>query len=260
MPAMGALEGTRVVITRPAHQAGKLAARIAAEGGQIITFPVLAIAPARDDRALEAVIDRLDDFDLAIFISTNAVQWGLAALGSRRLPARLRLAAVGEATAAALRDHGLGQIITPMGGYNSEALLATPALRDVRGQRIVIFRGEGGRELLGRSLVERGAQVTYAECYRRVKADTDPAVLLEALAHGDVDAITVTSVEALDNLFTMLGERGRALLDAVTMVVGSERVAEACRARGGRSPLIVAASAGDADLVDAIGRWRARRA
>jgi uroporphyrinogen-III synthase len=256
---MGALEDICVVVTRPAHQAGRLAALIAAEGGQAIVFPALAIGPPADHDALEAIINRIDTFDLAIFISPNAVQWGLSALGSRRLAAHTRLAAVGEATAAALGEHGFGDVVTPFGGYNSEALLATEALRDVRGRRIVIFRGEGGRELLGRTLAGRGADVVYAECYRRLRPDTDPADLLAALERGEVNAVTVTSVEAVDNLLAMLGERGRALLDTVVLVVGSERVAETCRARGCRAPLIVADSAADADLVDAIRRWRTTR-
>jgi uroporphyrinogen-III synthase len=256
---MGALEGLRVVITRPAHQAGKLAALITAEGGGAVPFPLLAIVAPAESSGLETILDQLDAFDLAIFVSPNAVEHGLGAMGSRRLPSRLRLAAVGEATASALRARGLRDVITPTGRFDSEGLLATEALRDVRGKRIVIFRGEGGRELLGRTLTERGAEVSYAECYRRVRPQIDPTTVVSALQHGKVDALTLTSVEAADNLLAMIGERGRALLNTTTIVVGSPRVADALRARGCRPHIVIADNASDSALVTALARWHAGR-
>ena len=82
-------------------------------------------------------------------------------------------------------------------GFDSEALLALPEMRDLAGKRVVIFRGDGGRELLGDTLIARGAIVEYAECYRRSKPTSDAAVLLRLWARDEVLGIVITSSEGL---------------------------------------------------------------
>jgi uroporphyrinogen-III synthase len=251
------LAGVQVLVTRPAHQAERLCALIRDAGGEPILFPVIGIEPASLSGEAASRITRLDTYDIALFVSTNAVEHGLALLQAA-WPARppgLRIGAVGKATAEALQGHGLLIDLLPADGFNSEALLALDALQRVAGQRVLIFRGEGGRELLAEALRARGAHVDYAEVYRRARPDTDPAPLLTRWRAGGVDVVTVTSAETLENLHNLMGEAGRPLLLATPLIVISARVAERAVALGFRRKPRVAAEASDAGMVAALLAW-----
>lgn len=227
------LAGRGIVVTRPAHQARGLADLIHAAGGHAIVFPVLEILDAEDLRPLNALIDRIDEFDLAIFISPNAVSKALNLIRARRaLPAALRIAAIGRGSVNALGRFGVTDVIAPAARFDSEALLALPALAEVAGKRVVIFRGEGGRELLGDTLTERGARLEYAECYRRGKPNVDAAPLMKAWARGELHAIVITSSEGLRNLFDIVGKLGQAWLRRTPLIVPHPRIAETARELG----------------------------
>lgn len=252
-----ALAGRRVVLTRPAGQARKLATLISAAGGEPVLFPALEILEASDLRPAVALIDRLDAFDLAVFISANAVNRGLALVQARRnWPAGLGVAAVGSASARALHRHGFDAVIVPKEGADSEALLDLPELKDVGGKRVVIFRGEGGRELLAETLAARGAAVEYAECYRRGRPEADAAPLLELWERHQLDAFTVTSSEALANLAEMLGKAGAQCLKTTPLFVPHQRIAAAARTLGVES--VVLTSPGDQGLVAGLVSFFAR--
>lgn len=254
------LQGVRVLVTRPAAQAQSLAQRIEQAGGEAIRFPTLEIAAARDVATLERVLAGIAHFDLAVFISPNAVAHGLAHLKMHGgLPARLTIAAIGRSTARALTEAGIVNPITPVNGSDSEALLARPELQQVAGKRVVIFRGEGGRALLGDTLRARGAQVEYAECYRRVRPNTDAAPLSARLRDNGIDIVTVTSVESLRNLHDMLDAAARVHLRRLPMVVVGTRQAEACQALGIQAQPWIARDAGDNSIVAAIQAWRASK-
>ena len=227
------LRGRGIVVTRPARQAAYLADLIAREGGRAILFPVIEILDVEDTRALDAVIDGLDAYDLAVFVSPNAVAKGLEAIDARRgLPPGLKVAAIGRGSARALRNAGVSAVIAPEAGADSESLLALPALTEIAGQRIVIFRGVGGRELLRDTLEARGARVEYAECYRRTKPAGDVTVLTQAWAGGKIDALVFTSSEGLRNLHGMLHAADREHLARTPLFVPHPRIAETARALG----------------------------
>lgn len=256
-PAEAPLAGCGVLVTRPAHQAEPLCELLAAAGATPIRFPAIAILPPHDPAAADAVIDDLDGFDLAIFISANAVEQGVAAVRARRAwPPALLIASIGTATARALQAHGLVPAVRPESRFDSEALLELPALQQVRGKRVVIFRGEGGRELLAETLRARGAEVVYAEVYRRARPEVDPAPLLARWRAGEVDVAVVTSVEGLENLCTLLGPAGCALLCATPLVVASDRVLQQARDLGVGALASVADSSTDQGLFEAVVAWR----
>jgi len=244
------LKGKGVLVTRAVHQAEGLIGLVEASGGRAIAYPCLEIASARDS---DSARERLGQAcDLAIFISPNAVRHAAALLDGERLQAR-HIAAVGEATARALRDAGMPADRVPEQRYDSEGLLALPELQQMQGQTVVIVRGDGGRPLLGDSLRARGAKVGYAEVYRRLRPATDPAPLLGRWAE-EVDIVTATSAEVLDNLVAMLGEAGWPRLRSTPLVVISERMAE--RARGlGFERVLLAAGAEDAEVLRALCDW-----
>jgi uroporphyrinogen-III synthase len=227
------LAGRRIVVTRPAGQAGELAASITARGGDPIVFPVLEIRDIADLRALNALIDRLDAFDLAIFISPNAVNKALNLVTARRAwPPRVAVATIGRSSERELRRHGFTDVIAPQGRFDSEALLELLPAERVAGRRVAIFRGDGGRELLGDTLAARGATVEYAECYRRGRPDADVGPLLKAWARGGVDAVTVSSSEGLANLYDMVGKLGQQWLRRTPVFAPHARIAENARGLG----------------------------
>ena len=229
----GRLAGRRIVVTRPAGQNEGLAEMIRAEGGEPIVFPVLEILDLEDTRALVAAADRLEAYDLAVFISPNAVDKALNVIGARReWPERLRAATIGRASEKALARYGVTNVIAPSGRFDSEALLALPQLADVQGWRVAVFRGDGGRELLGDTLRSRGATVEYVECYRRVRPNADVEPLLKRWGRGEIDAVTVSSSEGLRNLYDMLGKLGQAWLKRTPLLAPHARIAENARALG----------------------------
>jgi len=161
----------------------------------------------------------------------------------------LRIATVGQGSAKALRELGISNIIVPAERFDSEGLLALPELQDVEGWRVMIFRGDGGREVLGDTLRARGATVEYAACYRRSKAQQDAQAWLDA----QPDAITVTSSEALGYLWEMLDDSARATLCNRALFVPHARIAELARQQGWRQARITAS--GDDGLLSALIAW-----
>ena len=240
MKESSALAGRGIVVTRPAHQAQALADLIRSAGGSVLLFPVIEIADVVDEQPVRAVLDRIDQFDLAIFVSPNAVDRGMKLVGARALPPGLRIAAIGGGSVRALARHGLRDVIAPAGRSDSEALLEVPALAHVAGQRIVIFRGEGGREALGAALAQRGALVEYAECYRRQRPRADVASLLQAWGRGEIEAVVVTSSEGVRNLFDMTGKPGQAWLQQTPFFAPHPRVAETAHGLGVREAAVTA--------------------
>jgi uroporphyrinogen-III synthase len=233
------LEGRGIVITRPAAQAQALARLISNHGGRPIFFSAMDILDIADRGRLNALIDRLETFDAAIFVSPNAVAKGMDAIRARReLPQTLKVFAIGGGSARELHRRGVASVIVPPDRFDSEALLDLPELSTAKRLSIIIFRGEGGRALLGDTLVARGAEVEYAECYRRVKPDRDPAPLIEAARRGEVDAIVATSSEGLRNLHEMVGDAGRESLQRATFFVPHPRIAATARELGLASVVI----------------------
>jgi len=223
------LAGRGVLITRPAAQAEGLCRLVETAGGRAIRFPAIAIEPVANRELARTLLAQ--DWDLILFVSRNAVEQAIPLLPNGRLPVESRLGVVGAATARALSRAGRTPDLMPTGRFDSESLLALPELADLSGRRVLIVRGVGGRGLLGDTLVERGARLAYAEVYRRALPVTDAASLL---THWrlDVQLATATSGEILDNLLTLIGEKGRDLLLDTPLVVVSERTGRTATALG----------------------------
>ena len=252
------LRGRHVVVTRPAGQATHLAEALVAAGATPVLFPVLAIAPLDDASALVERIIALDRYDFAVFVSPNAVAMGLREVLTRRTwPAHLRVATVGHSSEAALQAHDLAgqekQVLCPQGRFDSEALLELPELQGMQGRRVVIFRGDGGRELLADTLRQRGAEVDYANCYTRRCPDQSPDALLRLWEAGQLDAVTVTSSEGLQNLVAMVGQLGLAWLRKTPLFVPHARIAAAADACGIHT--VVLTDPADAGLMAGLLRY-----
>ena len=248
MSATGPLAGRTIVVTRPLAQAMPLAEAIASEGGLPLVFPLLDISPALDPQPLADAVAQLADYSIAIFISPNAVEHALPAmLAQGAWPSGLTPAAVGQGTLRALAVHGVTGCIAPTERFDSEALLALPELaaERVAGRRIAIFRGDGGRELLGDTLRQRGATVDPVTCYCRSGPLQGVAPLLDAWRTKRLDALTVSSSEGLRYLVALLDPEGLDFLRQTPLFVPHQRIAESARHLGlDRIILTEAADAG----------------
>lgn len=224
-----------VLVTRPIEQADRLMRRLQALGARPLLFPALEIAAISQPERLDRLLADVERHDWLLFVSPTAVEYGLRALrraGKTAAAMRINTAAVGTATAVALRTAGWPVVVAPEAGDDSEHLLALPEFADMQGRRVLIFRGEGGRELIADTLRGRGAQVDYAECYRRVCPGGDPQPLRQALAEGHLQAVTAFSGETLDNLLSLAGDAARHTLRALPLFVPHPRIAEQARVLG----------------------------
>lgn len=251
------LAGKRILVTRPAKRADSWCGLLRAAGATVDHIPMLAIEPIDSGTPLQAIkklILDFDQFDRAVFVSQNAVRFGCDWLDDYwpQLPVGPRYYAIGAATARALAERGVD---CERGGdtmpdtMDSEALLALPELQRVAGERVLIFRGCGGRTLIGDTLAGRGARVDYCELYRR----TLPGAAAQQLAAYSArpDAIAVHSGETLANLAQCIERSGRTALLAAPLVCPSERVADRARALGFSHPH-AALNAGDSAMAEAL--------
>lgn len=254
------LSGERILITRPAGRADDLCAAISAQGGIAVHIPLLGVA-ALDAHADAAVcaktarqIASLALYRRVIAISVNAVHYGMQCIATKHdllaLPGSIAWYGIGAATIAEFARHN----IAARGGSaasSSEALLALPDLQTVIGEHILILRGIGGRETLAATLRARGAQVDYAECYRRVAPQLD-ARQQQVLQTTPFAAVCVNSAETLTNLAQLANASALARLQNTALIVPSARVAEEAEALGFLR-VKVAANASTAATLDALG-------
>lgn len=249
---MTALNGTRVLVTRPEHQAENLCRLIEEQGGIAVRLPTLAIVECDDLLAIQKTLAHLDSFQWLIFISANAVNFALKA-NDGKIPQlkTLHIAAIGKATANTLAMSGINVDLTPEPPYNSEALLATPAMQSMQGQRVLIIRGEGGREELANSLRNRGADVDYLNVYKRIIPSVDNANVIALLEQHRLDIITVTSAEVLQNLLIMLDATHHRQLFSLPLVVVSDRIKQLATALGFKR-IAVASSPSDEAILETV--------
>jgi uroporphyrinogen-III synthase len=228
------LTGIGVAITRPVDQAKKLAALITDAGGTPILFPLIEITPLADYSQFEAIVSDINNYDWAIFISSNAVQNGMPRLLKQGMPHNLKFAAIGPVTANELEQFGVQAVLIPSSQaeqsnenkarFDSESLLAMPQMHAMQGKKVMIFRGVGGREVLAETLKTRGGQVIFAECYQRVNPQTDSKILEQLWLDKKLHGVVVTSSEAMRHLLDLAGDAD--WLHNVTLFVNHARIAE----------------------------------
>jgi uroporphyrinogen-III synthase len=254
---MSALHGVGVLVTRPEHQATPLCRLLESAGATVVRLPAIRINPIGDAHEIAARIGSLEDFDLVIFTSANAVRFAAPLLESQRNPT---LAAIGPATARALEQAGHRVTVSPAGVSDTEHLLLHPALANPAGRRVLIVKGMHGRELLQEELTRLGAHVVIAAVYKRegaVHSAAELAVVEARLANHEIQIITATSAEIAAGVLAMVTPAVRRALNRVHWLVPGARVAAALRGLGVTGPVLQADSAEDQDLVTAVIRWRA---
>jgi uroporphyrinogen-III synthase len=246
------LNGRRILVTRPAHQAENLCRLISEQNDIAVRFPTLAIVEVDNLVTVKQTLAHLEAFDWLIFISSNAVNFALKANDGKiaRLKTR-QIAAIGKATADALNLAGLSVSALPERNYNSEALLALPIMHAVDGQKILIIRGESGREVLANTLHARGADVCYLNVYKRIIPNSNSNAVSDLLEQRQLDVITATSSEILQNLLTMLDAKHHSQLFDLLLIVVSDRIKQVANEMGFKR-VAVARSPSDEAILEII--------
>lgn len=249
------LAGHCVIITRPLAQAAALHAALQAAGAHSVSLPLLEIVPHADLSGVHAVADNLAHYHAVIVVSPSAADIAAPHLFAHRAwPADTHLIAVGAGTAGHLQAAGAPQVSYPS-QFDSEGVLALPALHAVSGRRIAILRGGEGRPLLGEILAQRGAEVEYIDCYERhwrddIAAQLDAIWLHPSVISAKSVAWIVTSRSAAQHLFANAGKSALERLQSTAVVVPHERIAADVETAGGWA--VKAESAASTALIDCL--------
>lgn len=213
-----------ILVTRPEHQAGTLCQLVNQQGWNAIRFPTLQIVAVEND-LIKQQFESLARYQWIIFISVNAVNFAISANNGKIDCFRdVSIAAVGKATEKALLANGIDVNLVPEINFNTDGLLATVEMNNVKHQACLIVRGKGGRELLANCLRERGAQVEYMEVYARKKPLHNDSATNDLLQRKELHAVTITSVEALTNLLEIIDENLHDEIKTVPLIVISNRI------------------------------------
>lgn len=240
-----------ILVTRPKHQAETLCHLIEKQDWNAIRFPTLEIVGI-ESLALRQQLDALNQYKWLIFISVNAVNFALKANnGKIDCFINSAIATVGKATEKALQIYGLPVDLVPKTQFNTEGLLGTTEMNNVRDMSCLIVRGKGGRETLANCLRKRGAKVDYMEVYTRIKPCHNDNTAKDMLKQGKLNAITITSNEALINLLTMFGEAQHCSLHAVPLIVISERIKKLAK-QSGFKHIAVTDYPGDTAIIETV--------
>jgi uroporphyrinogen-III synthase len=248
-----ALAGRVVVITRPAHQAHHFQALVKQAGADVALCPTIEIQALTNKQADLTCLAALPHYQIVIFISANAVQFAHEMFNDqqRQQVRQLCLGAIGKKTAEALIACGYHVTLVTQSGFTSEDFLQLAALQQLEQQRILIVRGQGGRELLAQRLSERGASVDYLDVYQRVKPKPLNWQQLHYLkTHAQRLIISFTSAESVHN-FLALTNNGLDL-SKLTLLVGGQRIAQTARMVGFSGTLIVADDPSDESMFKAL--------
>ncbi|XOV86261.1 MAG: uroporphyrinogen-III synthase [Pseudomonadota bacterium] len=209
---------TAFLLTRPQGQNETMAGRLRAMGKPVLEFPMLEIVATAGDRS---VMLALDQYDHVVFISSNAANLGLRALSDLwpQWPLAPTWYAVGRTTAKAMAAWNLQAIVPAQ--EDSAGLLSLPSLSGIAGQRVLIVRGQGGRELLMETLSQRGARVDYLEVYARRPVQLEVEAKKQVTAFNPVIALLYSGDSAAALAGNFMGDLGR-----FRIVVPSTRVAD----------------------------------
>ena len=216
-------------------------------------FPVLVIEPAADDRDLAAAVENLDACDMAFSsVPTPSSMRSTMCWRGALWPSKVKLATVGKGSQRAVEAYGFSGVIAPESGFDSESVLALEAFSEpqIAGRHLIVFRGDGGRDLLGETVRRRGGTVSYVSCYRRACPVNDGATLIELAGTGNSMPLPLTSSEGVDNFASMLGDAGMAALRGVPVFAPHPRIVERAQFAGFTTVLLTAP--GDDGLMQAL--------
>lgn len=236
------LTGKRVLITRARKQAGVLAQRVEALGGEVIECPTIEIEAPNDFAPLDAALARIEDYQWLMFTSVNGIDpfvARLAVVGKKIGDLReLRVAAIGSETAKRLSEVGIVVALVPQ-RYQAEGILDALDAAALRGARVLIPRAAKARDILPETLQRWGARVDVVEAYRTVTPAINVASVRRKLQSGEVDVVTFTSSSTVANFIQLFGggDLSRVVKGAAIACIGPI-TAQTVAALGGRVAII----------------------
>ncbi len=250
-PNNPSLTGRRILVCRPEPQASRLAQCFRDAGADALALPMIEREPLPETPSQRNLIQHLDQFHHVVAVSPYAAELLLALIDTwwPQLPEGLNWYGVGAGTAKVLADAGL-PAQWPLEGVSSEDLLQLSALNHLHGERVLIARGESGRELLRETLIARGAEVTALPLYRRQPPEYSAEQLNQSLGSFSPDAIIALSAETLNN-FIALNDNSDHNLKQRLLVLPVQRVAELATSTGFTN-VCVPDSLTDSDVVAAV--------
>ena len=246
-----------ILNTRPAHQQAALKAMLEADGASVLSFPVIEIVPVESTSFHQSLAQNLREYDILLFVSRNAVDGAFKFFTADDLPESVQLGVIGSATRKALGEV-VGDRGTPLVAnepFNSEALLEAPGLQQVENKRVLIFRGQVGRNLLGDELAGRGANVEYCEVYRRELPQVGKHEFSDLVASAFASIVVLTSNEGMHNLMRLVDDEAAERLRAIPWLLISERMRESARNLGHNGDVIIAENASDKGIHQSIRTW-----
>lgn len=241
----------RILVTRPEHQADALCGLLDKNGYEAVHFPTLKITAINHD-LIKQQIKTLNQYQWLIFISANAINFALNANDGKTGPfQKSAIAAIGKATESAVQSAKLSVALTPKIQFNSEGLLKTPEMTEIKGKSCLIIRGQGGQETLANTLRKRGATVDYMEVYtREIPTDNTLNIAID-LQQETLNAITITSGDALKNLLLMVENRLHDKLITIPLIVISSRIKKIAEELGFKT-IVITDKAGDKAIIKAV--------
>jgi len=255
MSLNASLADKTIVVTRPLARAQKIFELLEAKQANVIHFPVISISLTSNLEIPRQYFQNLEDYHAIIFISANAVHFAFQIVQELGINFKAAtLAAVGPATKAALEGYGCEVSIAPAAGFTSEALLEEAALQNLAQQKVLIVRGQGGREHLRQVLESRHAEVDYAEVYQRQIPSQRNAIDLSQLPITNT-VVLIYSVESVQNLWSLCSKDEKQFLTNITTIVGSNRIAEAVSKCGFAKDSIIAENPSDEAMLAAVDGW-----
>jgi len=248
------LNNKRILITRPNQQADHLSSLITNYGGISVKFPTVEIQPLSRTNELTECFNRIGRYNFIIFISRSAAKIAIEQFVKNvDLIKHIQLVAIGPSTAKELSSYNLKNIIFPLDDADTEGLLNLEEMQsdNVSDKNILIIRGIGGRQLLAKSLKERGAIVDYIEIYERKLPVYEEHEINKIWHDNNPDAVVVTSNEVLNNLIVLLNNNTKKLL-TIPLVTMSERIAEYAREKGFVSTISVVREKSDDGILTSL--------
>ena len=251
------LQGQVILNTRPLHQQAELTALLEQQGARVLSFPVIEIVPVDSPELGQRLARDIRQVDILLFVSRNAVDGAFRMLDATQLAPNQSFGVIGTATRRALAERitDLDQCLVAGEPYNSEALLDADALQRVAGKRVMIFRGQQGRNLLGEELVARGAEVRYCEVYRRELPQRDLSAFNRLVADTFPTLAVLTSNEGMHNLFELVDTIAAERLRQIPWLLISERMRESALKLGHNAAIVIAGNASDEGVQQSISEW-----
>ena len=242
-----------VLVTRPDERGKQLVDLLNQSGMTALYLPLFSFQCGAELEQLPSKLNQLKVGDYVFFVSRSAVDFSVKILKKSGFQWRedLRYITVGQNTAQYFSCQSERAIHYPISQENSEGLLALPQMQTLSGRRILILRGNGGRNYFAEQATSRGAIVETLECYRRKPINYNQEEQIDICKRSGTDTLVVTSLEILRGLIELIPKHEQEWLKSCRLVTVSERIADAAKNYGWQT-IILSPKADNQSLLNTL--------